>query len=119
MCGTITLVRDAAHAAGNEVESAMEAELLALRKDQMHAKADAQCRNAGTDSCDEWLDEAEILQVLHRVAKCANTGQDQLLGLLHHFRIGSHLNVVAQTAQRVLDAAEVVQLVIDYGNHGS
>src|SRR5262245_37716096 len=69
-------VRNATYSTGNDVEAAMQTKLFAFRKDEVHAKTDAECGNAFAHPREKRLDETESLQVVHRVPEGAYAGKD-------------------------------------------
>src|SRR5262245_32866560 len=95
----------------------MNSKFLAFGKDQMHSQANPQSRHAGAHPFDERFDEAQASQIADRVTEGADSRENQLVRTANNLRIRCDLYIVAQAAQRVLDTAEVVQLVIDNGDH--
>jgi hypothetical protein len=47
-------------------------------------------------------------EILHRVAKSAHAGEDELLRFLNNLGIGRDFDVVPESPERVLDATEIV-----------
>ena len=92
-------------------------ELFAFREEQMHAKANAQRWRACLDFFDERPCKSKLLQISNAVAERADAGQDQLFRLSHIFRIRCDENIVAKPAQRIFQAAKIVQFVINDGDH--
>jgi hypothetical protein len=83
----------------------------------MHSKTDTQGGRARADTINKRPDQSEVRQIPHSVPKRTDTWQNQLCGLTDILRIGCHAHVAAETPQRILDAAQIVQFVINYRNH--
>src|SRR5215467_10655881 len=109
--------RNALDSAGNQIQAAMQAELLALREQQMHPQTNSECRCSGFHLFEKRFDQAEIRQISHRVAKGANARQNQLCRFAHIVWTRCDANVVTKPPQRVFDAPKIVQFVIDDCNH--
>jgi len=115
--GDVDSFRNSADASGKKVQSAMQSEFFALSEKQVHAQAYAECGRSATDSFDERLDQTEFLEVGHRVAKRADSGQDELCGRANLVRVGCHFDLVPEPSQCIFDTAEVVQFVVNNGDH--
>src|SRR5262249_7726537 len=66
---------------------------------------------------DEWLGETQLVQVPHSVTERAYARKDQLCRCSNVIRIRSYEHIVSQPPQRVLQASQVVQFVINDGDH--
>ena len=95
----------------------MPAELLALGEQQLHPEADSEDRRARGDFHDNRLRQAEFTQVVHGIREGSHAWEDQLVCRPDVIRVGGNAHFVATPAERVLDAPEIVQVIIDNGNH--
>ena len=100
--------RQTAHGAGNHVEPAPLAELLARGEQQLIAEADPQERPRAVERSPQRGQEAERVEVPHGVVKRAVTGQHHGLRVVDRARILGHHGGAADSPKRLLDGAEVV-----------
>src|SRR5215470_8235997 len=84
----------------------------------MHAEADPERGDAGSHFFDEWRREPETVQVAHSVAERAHARENELRSNSYVVRVGRDAHVMAEAAQGVFQAAEVIQLVINDRDHG-
>src|SRR5437868_2490089 len=91
----------------------MFAELFTLREQEVHAETDSQRRCPRADLFAEWLRQPESVQVPHSIAERADSRKNQLCSGADVSGIRSHQHVVSKPPQRILQAAQIVQFVID------
>ena len=92
--------------------------LVALFKQQLHAKADAQQRllfGFGPDH----RHKARCLQLCHGVGKSAHARQDEPVGFADGVRVRSHNGFQPQLLQAGLQAEQVTHAIIDNCDHTS
>ena len=99
---------NSADRAQNRVESAMQSEFFALATSRVHAQAYTQRRSSAADLFDERLDQTELGEVVHRVAKRADAGEEVSLAAARTLAgVGCHFDFVPEDgATRIFDAAK-------------
>src|SRR5262249_18439090 len=107
-----------AHGAGDHVEPAALAELLAGREQQLIAETNPEKRAAAVERPAECRKQAEPLEVRHGVVECAVSREDDSVRLVDAPGILRDRRRHADPPKRLLDGAEVPAPVIDHGNHG-
>src|SRR5438093_766012 len=101
----------------DHVEAASLAELLARRKQELVAEADAEKRPAPVQRPPEGREEAEVLEVRHGVVERSVAWEHDGVRLVHGAWILGHDRRDADAAERLLDRPEVAPAVIDNGDH--
>src|SRR5439155_4964502 len=101
----------------DHVEAASLAELLARRKQELVAEADAEKRPAPVQRPPERREEAEVLEVRHGVVERSVAWEHDGVRLVHGAWILGHDRRDADAAERLLDRPEVAPAVIDNGDH--
>src|SRR4051794_34156050 len=97
----------------------MLTEFFTLCEQQMHAKTDAQGGCPGTHFFNEWLRESQGVQIPHSIAECTDSRKNQLCSGSHIIGIRSYQYFVSQPTQRILEAPQVIQFVIDNCDHST
>src|SRR5262245_16506123 len=110
--------RQPAYDAGDDVEPAALAELLAGRKQQLIAETDAEKRAAAVERPAQRSQQAEPLEVRHGVVKGAVPREHDGVRLVDAPRILGDRRGHADPTKCLLDGAEVAASVVDHGNHG-
>src|SRR5439155_8896599 len=95
----------------------MQTELFAFGTQQMHSETDSEGWRSRLYFFDEGFGQSKLSQIPHAVTKGANAGKDQLLRCANVVRIRSDPHIMAEPAQCVFQAAEVIQFVVDNRNH--
>src|SRR6185295_18045713 len=103
----------AAHAPGQEAETAMDPVLLALLEQQLHADADTEQRPSLIHRLAQHGHEAAALDLLHGGGKGAVTGQHEHVRAPQLGDVAAEHGGRAQVAERLHHAAEVPDPVID------
>src|SRR5205809_241929 len=101
----------------DHVEAASLAELLARRKQELVAEADAEKRPAPVQRPPEGREEAEVLEVRHGVVERSVAWEHDGVRLVHGAWILGHDRRDADAAERLFDRPEVAPAVIDNGDH--
>src|SRR5438034_7912863 len=101
----------------DHVEAASLAELLARRKQELVAEADAEKRPAPVQRPPEGREEAEVLEVRHGVVERSVAWEREGVCLVHGAWILGHDRGDADAAERLFDRPEVAPAVIDNGDH--
>ncbi len=108
---------DSPHAARKEAEAPVEAVLLALLEEDLHADADAQERLPGRGGLLEHPHEAAAPDLVHRRAEGAVPGQDEGVGGAQHRRVSAQHGLGPRVAKSLGHAPEVADPVVDDGDH--
>src|SRR5262249_16472605 len=77
--GTGSLVGKPSHVARQQSQSFKIAHLVAALEQELHPQANAQVGDSGVDSITNRLRQALLVELLHPRAKCADSGQDDLI----------------------------------------
>jgi hypothetical protein len=85
----------------------------------MHAQADPECRDSGLYPFHERFKKAELPDICNPVTESAHARKNELRRGAYLFRIRGNPYLVPQSPQRILNAAQVVQFVINDRNHFS
>src|SRR5438034_8178481 len=109
--------RDPPYRPRDHVEAASLAELLARRKQELVAEADAEKRPAPVQRPPEGREEAEVLEVRHGVVERSVAWEHDGVRLVHGAWILGHDRRDADAAERLFDRPEVAPAVIDNGDH--
>src|SRR5439155_18387417 len=86
---------------------------------KMHPEADSQRRNARFHFLNERFGQTKLAQIPDSVTKSADTRKDKFLCRSYVVRVRSHTHIVAQPPQRVFETAQVIQFVINNGDHST
>src|SRR2546425_9412326 len=117
--GNLRPGRQTAHGTGDDVEPSSLAELLTGGKQELIAEADPQERPAAIERPAEGGQQAQAVEVRHRVVKRAVPRQHHRLRVVDSARIlGDHCRA-ADATKRLLDGPEVSAPVVDDGNHSA
>ena len=113
--GEIQLIggRNPHHAAGNQPQALVQAELLGFVKQHLHAQADAQQRRACGGFLADRLNQAQLFQPGHAVLERTHTGQYQRIGGQHILGLAGHQGFGAKMGKGVLHAQQVRQAIVD------
>src|SRR6516162_6193418 len=106
-----------AHGSRNDVEAAALAEFLAGREQKLIAETDAQKRPTAVERSAHGGQEAELIEIRHRIVECAVTRQDHCLRLVDAPRVLRDHRGDPDAPERLLDRAEIPPPIIDYGDH--
>src|SRR5689334_22890079 len=105
------------NASSQKSQTAMSPELFALCEEKMHAQADSESRRSGFDFLNERFRQTKLFQIPHTVAERADSRQNEFRGLMDVVGIRSDEHIVAEPSKRILQAAKVIQFVVNYRDH--
>ena len=105
--------RNPHHAAGNQPQALVQAELLGFVKQHLHAQADAQQRRACGGFLADRLDQPQLFQPGHAVLERTHAGQYQRIGGQHILGLAGHQGFGAKMGKGVLHAQQVRQAIVD------
>ena len=105
--------RNPHHAAGNQPQALVQAELLGFIKQHLHAQADAQQRRACGGFLADRLDQPQLFQPGHAVLERTHAGQYQRIGGQHILGLAGHQGFGAKMGKGVLHAQQVRQSIVD------
>ena len=115
--GDLAAARQSADDARERVEPAAVAELLAGREQQLVPETDAEERPATVQRPMDGGQEAEAIEIGHRVVKRAVAGEHGGVGGVDDPGVLGHERLQAKALERLLDAAEVAASVVDDRDH--
>src|SRR5262245_30571374 len=115
--GNLLTGRQAAHRARHDVEPAPLAEFLARREQELVAETDAEERPPAVERAPKRRDEAQTVQVRHRVVKRAVARKDHRLRVVDGARILRDQGGASDPSKRLLDGAEIAPSIIDNCDH--
>ncbi|MNC68420.1 hypothetical protein D3C75_1190140 [compost metagenome] len=91
----------------------MLAVLLTAAEQQLHAQADAQQWLAASCGFLDYNIETAAPQLIHCIAKRANSGKNDTVGCKNLFRIARHQALITEPFHRFADTMQVAHAVID------
>src|SRR5215510_2045180 len=115
--GNLLNGRQAAHRARHDVEPAPLAEFLARREQELVAETDAEERPPAVERAPKRRDEAQTVQVRHRVVKRAVARKDHRLRVVDGARILRDQGGASDPSKRLLDGAEIAPSIIEDRDH--